>query len=260
MPSSVVTLITDFGTRDGYVAEMKGVMLGLCPGACIVDVTHDIEPGDIRGGAWVLARIWKRFAPGTIHVAVVDPGVGGDRRPIAARTQGRWYVGPDNGLLTRVSGVPEEARIIGSGAPGVSAGGATFHGRDVFAPAAAWLAGGGEPARLGPTLDGHALVRFDCPRPERRGDRVTGRVQHVDRFGNLITDIPAAWVDATCAIEIAGLVIGGVSSHYAAVDRGEIVAVIGSGATLEIAVRDGSAAERLGARDGAAVSVRCSGG
>ena len=140
---AIVTLITDFGTRDGYVGEMKGVLLERCPTVSVVDVTHDVEPGDIPGAAWVLGRVWRRFPEGTVHLVVVDPGVGGGRRAVALEHDGRWFVGPDNGLITRA--LPDEvsrARSIDTESLGLAPASVTFHGRDLFAPAAAWLAGG----------------------------------------------------------------------------------------------------------------------
>lgn len=172
-----VTLITDFGTRDGYVGEVKGVLLERCPDAAIVDVTHDIEPGDIPGAAWVLGRVWERFPEGTVHLVVVDPGVGGDRRALALEHGGRWFVGPDNGLITRA--VPAGislARSIDPGSLGLPPASVTFHGRDLFAPAAAWLAGGGDADRLGASLDASGLVRLDLPAPQRMGAAVRGHV------------------------------------------------------------------------------------
>jgi len=258
---SIVTLITDFGTRDGYVGEMKGVILERCPGATLVDVTHDIEPGDVEGAAWVLGRVWDRYPAGTVHLAVVDPGVGGERRAVALHSAGRWFVGPDNGLTARVGdGAPETLRVLDPEALGLPAPGATFHGRDLFAPAAAWVAGGGDPAALGAALDPADLVRLDLPEPERAGAWVRGRVAHVDRFGNLITDIPADWVGEGAIVEIAGVEVSGLRTHYGAAEPGELLALIGSGGTLEVSVRGGSAAADLSARRSDPVSVRTRGG
>jgi len=165
---AIVTLITDFGTRDGYVGEMKGVLLERCPSADLVDVTHDIEPGDIPGAAWVLGRVWSRFPEGTVHLVVVDPGVGGDRRAVAVEQGGRWFVGPDNGLITRaIRDESGEGRLIDPGSLGLAPASVTFHGRDLFAPAAAWLAGGGDRDRLGLPVDLVDLVRLDLPAPKR---------------------------------------------------------------------------------------------
>ena len=254
---AIVTLITDFGTRDGYVGEMKGVLLERCPTASLVDVTHDIEPGDIPGAAWVLGRVWGRFPEGTVHLVVVDPGVGGDRRAVVLEHDGRWFVGPDNGLITRaIPCEPSRARSVDTESLGLAPASVTFHGRDLFAPAAAWLAGGGELDRVGASLEVSGLVRLDLAAPERLGPAVRGHVWHVDRFGNLITDIPGAWVSPTALVEVGGEEVSGLRTHYGAAEDGELLALIGSGGTLEVSVRYGSAAERLSAGRGDRVSVR----
>jgi S-adenosylmethionine hydrolase len=254
---TIVTLITDFGTRDGYVGEMKGVLLRRCPTASLVDVTHDIEPGDIPGAAWVLGRVWARFPEGTVHLVVVDPGVGGDRRALAVEHDGCWFVGPDNGLISRaIPGEPSQARLIDSESLGLAPASVTFHGRDVFAPAAAWLASGGDADRVGGSLAPSELARLDLPAPERFGAAARGHVWHVDRFGNLITDIPGAWVNPTALVEVGGEEVSGLRTHYGAGEAGELLALIGSGGTLEISVRNGNAAERLSAGRGDRVNVR----
>jgi len=254
---AIVTLITDFGTRDGYVGEIKGVLAERCPDARLVDVTHDIEPGDIAGAAWVLGRTWARFPEATVHLVVVDPGVGGERRALVLEHDGRWFVGPDNGLITRAVPVePSKVRRIDGDSLGLAAASVTFHGRDLFAPAAAWLAGGGALDVVGPAVDPGALVRLAAPGPERVGAAVRGHVVHVDRFGNLITDIPSRWVSPTALVEVAGEEVSGMRTHYAAAEPGELLALIGSGGTLEISVRNGNAAARLSAGRGDRVNVR----
>jgi S-adenosylmethionine hydrolase len=222
-----------------------------------VDVTHEIEPGDLEHAAWVLGRIWERFPPGTVHLVVVDPGVGGERRAVAVEHGGRWFVGPDNGLIT--FGVPPgsgEAYLVEADSLGLEPESVTFHGRDLFAPAAAWLAGGGDPERVGGALDVSGLVRLDLPEPERLGPAIRGRVVHVDRFGNLVTNVPGNWVSPTALVEVGGEEISGLRSHYAAVGEGELVALVGSGGMLEVSVRNGSAAVRLGAGRGDRVGIR----
>ncbi len=254
---AIVTIITDFGTRDGYVGEMKGEILSRCSEASLVDVTHDVAPGDIQGATWVLNRVWHRYPKGTVHLVVVDPGVGGERRAVAVPHGGRWFVGPDNGLITEaVTGDATDARVIDPDSLGLAPASVTFHGRDLFAPAAAWLAGGGDPARVGEALDPGALMRLDLPAPERLGAAVRGHVAHVDRFGNLVTDIPSAWVSPTALIEVAGEEVSGLRTHYEAAADEELLALIGSGGTLEISVRNGDAAARLSARRGDRVRVR----
>lgn len=254
---AIVTLITDFGTSDAYVGEVKGVLLHRCPDATLVDVTHDIEPGDVESASRVLGRVWERFPPGTVHLVVVDPGVGGDRRAVALRHGDRWFVGPDNGLISlAVESVPAEVRLLDPDSLGLSPASVTFHGRDLFAPAAAWLAAGGASEQLGSPLSPDDLVRLDLPAPERLGTAVRGHVTQVDRFGNLITDIPGGWVSPTALVEVGGEEVSGLRTHYAAAEPGELLALVGSAGMLEIAVRNGSAAERLSAGRGDRVSVR----
>lgn len=259
----IITLLTDFGTADGFVGEVKGELLSRTPDALPVDIGHDISPGDIMAASWALERIWDRFPEGTIHLAVVDPGGGGPRRGVIASLGGRWYVGPDNGTLTRVlvHHAADEVRVLkadGSGkrGPGEAPTSRTFHGRDVFAPAAARLASGEPPTTLGAEADPGDLVTFAVPRPVRRGDSVRGSVTHIDRFGNIVTDIPGRSLAPSALIEIGGEVISGVRSTYASVEPGQLVAIIGSTGNLEISVRDGSAAERLTVGRGHTVYAR----
>lgn len=254
-----ITLLTDFGTADGFVGEVKGVLLTGAPDARLIDIGHDIPPGDIPAASWALERIWERFPEGTIHYVVIDPGGGGARRGVVAEVGGRFYVGPDNGTLTRVLTHQPATRVRVLGAEPEPAGGRrsrTFHGRDVFAPAAARLAAGVSPDELGEALDPGQLVCFDLPKPVHHGDRVRGSVTHVDRFGNLVTDIPGRSLAPTALIEVGGEAISGVRSTYASVEPGQMLALIGSTGTLEISLRDGSAAERLGVERGHTVHVR----
>lgn len=257
---TVVTLTTDFGTRDGYVGEMKGVVLERAPSARLVDVTHSIPPGDIRDGAWALSRIWTRFPPGTVHLAVVDPGVGSDRKAVAVRIAGRWLVGPDNGLLTLASGEVDEARQLDPERVGLTPFSDTFHGRDLFAPAAAHLAAGEESGGLGPALDPGNLVRLPLPSPRRGEGRLRGEVVHVDRFGNLVTNLPSEWLPEEPVVEVGAHQVRGLGRSFAHVEAGEAVLIRGSGGTLEVCVREGRAADVLGVGRGEAVSVRAADG
>ncbi len=258
---TIVTLTTDFGTRDGYVGEMKGVVTTRAPGARLVDVTHAVPAGDVRDGAWVLDRIWSRFPRGSVHLAVVDPGVGGERRAVAARSDGRWLVGPDNGLLTPVAearGV-EVVRRLDPDRVGLEPLSDTFHGRDLFAPAAARLAAGADPDELGPALDPGRLVRLERSEPRREDGWLVGEVRHVDRFGNLITDLPTGSLPDDPVAEIGGYRVRGLSRAFAAVEPGEPVLIRGSGGTLEVCVRGERASEVLGQGRGARVRVRPAG-
>jgi hypothetical protein len=254
----IVTLITDFGTSDGYVGEVKGAILSADPGATLVDVAHDVPPGDVEAAAWILSRVWHRYPTGTVHLVVVDPGVGGARRALAMESGGRWFVGPDNGVVSRALGENEPDAVWELDpdrcAPGTLS--STFHGRDLFAPAAARILSGADPAALGDPVEFESLRRLDLGFPTRSRDCVRGHVAHVDRFGNLITDIPASWVSPSALTELSGVEISGVRLSYTSVEPGQLVAVIGSAGTLEISVREGSAAEHLSARRGEPVLVR----
>lgn len=258
-----IALTTDFGTSDGYTGEMKGVLLTRAPEGRIVDVTHRIPPGDVAAGAWTLRRVWDRFPEETVHLVVVDPGVGSDRRPLAARIASRWFVGPDNGLLTHVIGQGDvgDARRLDPDAVGLEPLSDTFHGRDLFAPAAAHLVAGGSPGGLGTRVDPGSLVRLSAPKPERRSgpdgsEESRGRIVHVDRFGNLISDVPSDWLPETPVVAVGSHRLEDVGRSFAAVARGKPVLIRGSGGTLEICVRGGSAAEVLGVGRGACVEVR----
>jgi S-adenosylmethionine hydrolase len=245
--SGVITLLTDFGTADGYVAEVKGVLLTLAPGVQVVDLTHDIPPGDIRAGAYALGRAWDAFPKGTVHLAVVDPGVGTDRRALAVESGGQRFVAPDNGLLSRVI----EGRSFKAFTLPVRADAApTFHGRDVFAPAAAALARG-EPCTGTPVTD---PVRLTAARIQRRASAVLGEIVHVDRFGTLITNIPADRVADGALVRVGAYELA-LHRTFGEVASGDPVAFIGSGGTVEVAVRDGRADVVLGASRGTEVGA-----
>jgi len=252
----VVTLLTDFGLTDGYVGAVKGVILGINPRARLVDLTHLVPPQDVRRGALLLAETWRAFPRGTVHLAVVDPGVGSPRRPIAVAAGGHYFVGPDNGLL--------DASFDEPGARGVVLTdrryrrlpvSRTFHGRDLFGPVAAHCSRGVPLRRLGPPLG--SPVRLAWPAPRRVGPRVTGEVLLIDRFGNALTNLTPATLPgppAVCVLEVAGRRIPGVSTTYAARPPGSLGAVIDSSGRVEIFVRDGDARRRLGIAPGTPVS------
>jgi S-adenosylmethionine hydrolase len=246
-----ITLLTDFGTADTYVAEMKGVICTLAPDAAIVDLTHDVPPRDVVAGALALARVVPLFPEGTIHVAVVDPGVGTPRRAVIVRTSRSWLVGPDNGVLAlaaRGEGTVQAVAITNPALarPVVSR---TFHGRDVFAPAAAHLARGVPPSEFGPAIAD--LAELDLPAPIVDGDRLVGEVVAVDRFGNAITNISEAAL-AAFAGDRAVVATAGASpparrvGTYGDARTGEAIALVGGGGFLELAVRDGDAARAFG--------------
>jgi S-adenosylmethionine hydrolase len=236
----ILTLLTDFGTADSYAAEVRGVLLSAVPGATLVDVSHEVAPGAVRTAAYLLGRSWRRFPAGTVHLVVVDPGVGTPRAALAAGHEGHRFVGPDNGALTPIL---EGAEVVEL-APGAEAS-ATFHGRDVFAPAAAALANGAALAALG---NPPASPPFLLPAPERRYDGKTllGTVVHVDRFGNLVTDLTPDLLSRATTFHVEDSAAGPLRRTFADVPNGGLVAYVGSGGTVEVAVRGGSAARRRG--------------
>lgn len=245
-----ITLLTDFGTADGYVAELKGVLLGEAPGATLVDASHDVAPQDVDGARLALARYWLRYPPGTVHLVVVDPGVGTERAALAVGSEHRWLVGPDNGVLTPAL-LRAGARAVRLPVPPRSA--ATFHGRDVFAPAAARLAAGAPLDALGSPVDAPLLRR--TPEARRLADGgIEGLVITVDRFGNAVTNLVASGATAAPGgvVRVAGRAVP-IRRVYADVAPGEAVALAGSNGLLEVAVRDGSAAAQLGLGRGAQV-------
>ncbi len=248
----IVTLLTDYGTADSYVGEVKGVLLSLAPGATLVDLTHEIAPGDVAGAAYVLARTWHRFPAGSVHLVVVDPGVGTARAALAMRAGGHGFVGPDNGLFGSLADLAG-LEAVELAVPALASN--TFHGRDVFAPAAAALARGQPVAGLGAPHHG-ALVRLPAQEPVYEGKSVVGDVTYVDRYGNLVTNLTPALVPAYAVLELDSLVIGPLKATFSDVPPGGLVAYVGSGGCVEIAVRGGSAARRLGLGVGGKIRAR----
>lgn len=246
--TAIITLLTDFGTADGYVGEVKGVLLTTAPEATIVDITHEVSAHDVDLGRLTLARYWRRFPPGTVHLAVVDPGVGTSRAALAVSSDGRFLVGPDNGVLSPAL-LTRDASVVSLAVPAHAS--ATFHGRDVFAPAAALLATGTSLASLGPPLEKPVIRR--TPEPRRTGDgALHGEVIAIDRFGNAITNL--AGVGGTSVVVQNRQVR--VRRTYAELDAGEIGAVVGSTGFVEIVVREARAADVLQLARGTPVTLR----
>jgi S-adenosylmethionine hydrolase len=256
----IITFTTDFGTADWFVGTMKGVIRNIHPRAAIVDITQGIPAGDIRAGAFALAASYNFFPRRTIHVAIVDPGVGGPRRAIAVRTTNYSFVGPDNGVLSfalakeRIQAIHQLTNKTFFRKP-VSQ---TFHGRDIFAPVAAYLSKGLSLHRLGPELK--SFVRLPWPEPQWSGNAVRGEIIYIDHFGNAITNISrthlAEFTRAGCQVFIRRKRSGQLATFYQAVRPGKAVAVVGSSDLLEIAVNGGSAARRFQLGLGDAVTVR----
>ena len=279
----IITLTTDFGVTDGYVGTMKGVILDIAPRAQLVDITHEIAPQDVRQTAYVLYTACPFFPPHAVHLVVVDPGVGSLRRPIAARSAWGLFVGPDNGVFSYVMGAgavgqAEGAEVVELADPRyrLSQVSHTFHGRDIFAPAAAHLATGVPLQQLGPLVSDPVLLPL--PRLELGTHVIRGEVLHADHFGNVITSIGRLlWEDGDLALEpvfqetvgpgirfkaaMALVTVGGrdiarLHRTYADVDHGQVLALVGSEGHLEIAVREGSGASELGLRPGDPVELR----
>ena len=271
MPGHLITLLTDFGHADAYVGVMKGVILGIDPLATVVDLTHDVPPQDILEGAFILGTAWQAFPSGTIHVAVVDPGVGTVRKAVLVQGGGHAFLAPDNGLLSFV--LPADERQTNPVQPyagpvpeGYTAHALTnprywrhpvsrtFHGRDIFAPVAAHLSAGVPADELGEGVA--VLTRLPAAEPRWDGNDLIGRVVHIDRFGNVVTSIPEALTNEgrTLTIELGGQRVQGLAATYGA--GVGLVALIGSNGYLEIAVRNGMAAQLLGVKVGDEVRLR----
>jgi S-adenosyl-L-methionine hydrolase (adenosine-forming) len=253
---NLITLTTDFGTRDWFVGTMKGVILGIQPRAAIVDLTHEIPQGDVRAGAFALAASFHYFPKDTVHVVVVDPGVGSKRRAIAVQTEDHLFVGPDNGVLS-FAVAREKIKAIRQFTNEklfLKPVSQTFHGRDVFAPVAAHLSRGVPIQKLGTALED--FVRLPWPQPRTMRNKIEGEVVYIDRFGNAITNVPNELTHG-CAWEVFAerKRICSVESFYQAVRTGRLVAVPGSSGFLEIAVNGGSAEKTLRLRIGHCVEL-----
>jgi len=264
MDCPLVTLTTDFGLRDSYAAEMKAVILKISPNAMVVDITHQIDKFDVTMGAYVLASASPQFPDGTVHVAVVDPGVGTKRRPIIVQTDKCFFVGPDNGVLAlAVKSIGGKTRIYGITnsefmSPKISS---TFHGRDIFAPAAAYLAKGISPAEFG--LETHQMMLPKFAKIIRRGDALEGQVIHIDDFGNIITSFTGEELKTMEIKEKLHVKVGGIEltlllcMTYGDVEKRQPLAIIGSHNFLEISVNQGNAAKTFKARVDDKVVLTC---
>jgi S-adenosylmethionine hydrolase len=262
-PRSVITLLTDFGTRDHFVASMKGVILNINPHAHIVDLSHEVAPHDIAGAAYLLKSCYRYFPDGTVHVAVVDPGVGSSRRPLLISTSRFFFIGPDNGLFTYVceeeSGV--EARHIQNRQYRLDSEGSTFDGRDLFSPAAAWLTKGQAIGSFGALVKSYERLPITSPGWENHV--MAGQIVHVDRFGNLIsnltqfqlTEVRSVTKRSAPYVRLAGHTIEGLVNSYSAGAPGIPQALINSNGQLEVFVREGNAAEVLAVTRGARIEL-----
>jgi len=256
----LITLTTDFGEGSRYVASMKGVILSINPQAHVVDLTHGIPHQDVRRGALALAETAPWFPPGTIHVAVVDPGVGSTRRIVYAQIGGGQFIAPDNGLLGRLAAATPPSKIVGLDEPRfwLSRVSSTFHGRDIMAPVAARLSLGLSPDELGPPID--HLSELPWPEVQKVAQRITGEVIEIDSFGNLITNITREQLDGVPTDESVTITCDehttqGIFRTYSDQPAMTLVALVGSGDRLELAIVDENASAMLGVTIGAAVSV-----
>lgn len=262
-PRSLITLLTDFGTGDYFVASMKGVILNINPQAHIVDLSHEVAPHDIAGAAYLLKSCYRYFPEGTIHVAVVDPGVGSSRRPLLVSTSRYFFIGPDNGLFTYVceEETAVEVRQIDNRQYRLDSEGSTFDGRDLFSPAAAWLAKGQAVGSFGPLLKQYERLPVTAPGWEHH--MIAGQIVYIDRFGNLISnltlfqvkEVRAATKRSSASVRLAGQTIDGLVGSYSDGSPGAPQALINSNGQLEIFVREGNAAQLLGVARGARVDL-----
>lgn len=260
MKPPVITLLTDFGSADHYVGAMKGVMLDICPGARFVDISHEIAPYAIAEAGYTLAQAWPCFPKGTVHLVVVDPGVGSARRPILAEAAGHRFIAPDNGVLTMLFAAVANYKVREISAERyfrrpVSR---TFHGRDIFAPVAAHVAAGVPPAKIGKRIDDYLRLEFAAPRRTRPGEW-TGAILKTDRFGNVITNFKSEdWKklnEERFEMRIGARIISRMASNYAEMQPREVYLIAGSAGYLEISMNQASAAAAIHTRAGAEVTL-----
>lgn len=254
---SIITLTTDFGYKDPFVGEMRGVILSINPSVTLVDITHGIEPHNVEEGAFVIGSSYKYFPSESIHIVVVDPGVGSERRAIILEADGHYFVGPDNGIFSyvlsfskkiKVIHITEERYMLSKDSP-------TFQGRDVFAPVAAWLSRGDEPDKFGCVVDD--IKRFEMPLPEIEGDIISGQVIYIDRFGNAITNIGKSDLQGLSkkfSVEIKGKVVRPVKNYSQASDN-SLYCLINSSGHLEFFVNMDSASRLFDIKKGEKVTV-----
>lgn len=260
MRSPVITLTTDFGVADHFVGTMKGVILGICPAAEIVDISHDIGAFGVAEGAFLIAQAYGFFPRGTVHVVVVDPGVGTSRRPIVAEAGSQKFVAPDNGVLSMVyARERHKVRWITAERYFLKRVSQTFHGRDIFSPVGAHLARGVPPAKLGKPITDFMRLQIERPvRTARRG--WTGAVLKIDRFGNLITNFAAddfpELEKRPFEISIGLETVHRLARNYAECNPGEVFVIVGSSGYLEVSSSQASAAKMLGCGVGAPVELR----
>ncbi len=256
---NVITLTTDFGLQDYYVSAMKAVMLGIAPEVRMVDISHEIPSQDIMAGSWIIRNSAMLFPSGTVHTVVVDPGVGTDRNPVAVKIGDQYFVGPDNGIFSLLTQENDykAVRLTNEQYWRVEKS-STFHGRDIFAPVAAHLSQGVSLEELGDPLDELVTYRWTVPIADNEG--IEGMVIHIDKFGNLVTNITGSLLeevvgDKDVKIYVGNTILEEIAPTFGAVAEGEPVAYIGSSGVLEIAINKGDAKQMLGVQKGAQISL-----
>lgn len=254
--SSIISVLTDFGLRDPYVGAVKGVIFSINPGARVVDISHEVEAGNVFQGAYLLANSYPFFPAGTVHLAVVDPGVGGKRKPIMVETDSYFFVGPDNGIFSYIFEKEKNIRCFELKNREYFLGhiSGTFHARDIFAPVAAYLSMGVSPEEFGPPIgEFKKLTDIHC---QSDRESVKGKVVHVDRFGNVITNIPVDLLDcSTPSLNLKGITLKGLKRSYSEVRKGEPLLIQGSGGCLEISLREGNASRFFNLKPGDSILI-----
>lgn len=258
--SSIITLTTDFGYQDHYVSAMKAVILGIKPDVRLIDISHQIPPHDTMAGAWVVRNSAMLFPSGTVHLVVVDPTVGTERKPVAIKINNQFFVGPDNGIFSLIAeDFDYKAVTLDNQNYWRTKQSQTFHGRDIFAPVAAHLSAGRLLKDLGNPLEKLVTYRWAVPISDKDG--IQGWIVHIDRYGNLITNIPSDLIKENIRnsdnirIYVGNTILNEISTTFASVTDGEPVAYIGSSDKLEIAINKGNAKEMLGVEKGAQISI-----
>ena len=259
MAKPILTLTTDFGLSDHYVGVLKGVIWSICPDARIADISHEVAAFDVTEGAYTIAQAWRWFPRKTVHVVVVDPGVGTARRPILMEAGGHYFIAPDNGVLSMIyAREKHKIRLVSAPRYFLKPVSQTFHGRDVFAPVAAHLAAGVPPARMGRPIDDYLRPSFD--KPQQSGKRTwNGIVLKIDRFGNIVTNFHAADFPGLdrrdFLFTVGGRQVGVLARNYAECGPGELFAIVGSSGYIEISVGQASAAKLAGCQSGGPVEL-----
>lgn len=259
MPRPIITLTTDFGHSDHYVGVMKGVILRIAPEAAIIDITHDLAAYEIAEAAFVVEQTYRYYPKKTIHVVVIDPGVGTSRRPILVEAAGQYFIAPDNGVLTPVmKNEKHKARELKAVKYFLNPVSRTFHGRDIFAPCAAHLAKGATPARFGKLIQNH--MRLHMPEPTRTSKRAwTGSVLRIDRFGNMITNYSTkefAWIESRPFEMAVGMrQVSRIALNYSDCEPGDLFLIHGSSGYMEISASQSSAAKMVGCGVGAPLEL-----